>query len=309
MTARTSNAFLLSGALHVLGAGLLLLLTYSFQAEPEPPGKVFDLVAGEGDNYMATAAPALGSPGGIQFPRTELPQPKAQPPEPVVVEAPAPVPAPPPQKTQPAPAPVKEKAPSPMPTTAKAKEKATPAPKEPAVIPVKQLKQQVATAEANARLKAKRDAERAAKAAKDAAAKDARAKADAAKLANFERIDTKGIAKGVIGGSTANTTGGAGGKALTVEERDAADNYAAYLISELQKKLRETPGLDDGLRAEVQVRVLANGRLSDPKIVRSSRNDAFDQAVLRALRSISLPTRPKGFEEVQTFPVSTYARS
>lgn len=308
MTARTSNAFLLSGALHALGAGLLLLLTNPFKSEPEPQANIFELVAGEGDNYMATAAPALGSPGGIEFPRTPLPQPKAPAPEPVVKESPPPEPTPVPKKAEPTPA-VKEKAPSPMPTATKTKEKAPPAPKEPAITPVSKMKQQVAKAENKARQVVAKERTAAEKAAKEAATKAARDKANAAKLANFERIDTKGIAKGVVGGSTANTTGGAGGKALTVEERDATEAYAALLITRLQEYLRSQPGLDDGLRAEVEVRILADGRLSNPRIVVSSKDTAFDQAVLRALRSISLPARPKGFLEVQTFPVSTHARS
>jgi TonB family protein len=112
----------------------------------------------------------------------------------------------------------------------------------------------------------------------------------------------------VLGGSAENTKGGAGGKALTVDERSDVEAYTAMLISRLQEFLNDTPGLDDGLRAEVEVRVLSDGRLTGAKIVTSSKNQAFDQAILRAIRTIGMPARPKGLQEVLTIPFSTRAK-
>src|ERR1035438_7985405 len=64
MTARSPSAFALSTLLHASVAAVVLLgIFYSQHHAPERP-VIFDLVAGEGNNYMATQAPALGSPDG-----------------------------------------------------------------------------------------------------------------------------------------------------------------------------------------------------------------------------------------------------
>ena len=61
---RTSGAFFMSVILHGSVVAIMFMYAYAtgFFAEEKP--KVFELVAGAGDNYMATEAPALGSPGG-----------------------------------------------------------------------------------------------------------------------------------------------------------------------------------------------------------------------------------------------------
>ena len=93
------------------------------------------------------------------------------------------------------------------------------------------------------------------------------AKATPPKIA---KIDGVGIAKGVVGGSIANTKGGAGGNALTAPERSAAESYAAMLLQRLKEELDRTPGLDDGLRAEAEVHILADGRLTRARITKKS---------------------------------------
>ena len=70
-----SPAFMLSLTLHAAVVAVLLFLSYAASPGNKEKPQVFELVAGAGDNYMATAAPALGSPGGVKL---DLPAP-AQP--------------------------------------------------------------------------------------------------------------------------------------------------------------------------------------------------------------------------------------
>jgi colicin import membrane protein len=57
MTTHQSNAFLLSATLHGAMAVLILLFTYAVHERAKVPEKIFELVAGEGDNFRATIAP------------------------------------------------------------------------------------------------------------------------------------------------------------------------------------------------------------------------------------------------------------
>src|SRR5688572_11506316 len=92
MTDRPVSAFLLSTTLNSVVVGILLLLSYAANQQVKKMPRVLELVAGEGDNYMATAAPALGTPGGVKLDVPAPPAPKAEPVkvEPVKAE-PAPV--------------------------------------------------------------------------------------------------------------------------------------------------------------------------------------------------------------------------
>jgi len=103
-----SPAFALSLVLHGGVAALLLFFGYTASRQNKEAPKIFELVAGAGDNYLATEAPALGTPGGIKLdlPAPSKPEPKAEPvPEPPVAPEPSPItpapiekPAPPPPK-------------------------------------------------------------------------------------------------------------------------------------------------------------------------------------------------------------------
>lgn len=113
----------------------------------------------------------------------------------------------------------------------------------------------------------------------------------------------------MVGGSTANTTGGAGGTALTTPERNAVDAYVSALVQRLKDELDRTPGLDDGLIAEAEFHIMPDGRLTRGQITKSSGNEMFDRAVLRAIMAVRMAPRPKGLEEVQTVPFSTHAKN
>ena len=96
---RTNPAYLTSVFLH----GTLIVLAVAFVywrsiVKPDPVPTVFELVAGEGDDYGATEAPALGIPDGIKITVPEMPRPEPTPtvappePEPVIQAAPEPAP-------------------------------------------------------------------------------------------------------------------------------------------------------------------------------------------------------------------------
>src|SRR3569833_4023292 len=106
MTARSANSFLTSLLIHGLAVAGLFGYAYFLHNE-EPPTKIIELVAGEGDNFGATEAPALGSPDSkVNNPDAAAPaetSPIAPAPEPQPMEAVAPPPTAPAHPVQRAP--------------------------------------------------------------------------------------------------------------------------------------------------------------------------------------------------------------
>ena len=89
MSTRTNNAYFVSVTLHALFVGLMFFVAYETTDTKPMTAKVMELVAGEGNNYAATEAPALGIPGGIKVaiptpPSPPTPTPAAAPPDTVV---------------------------------------------------------------------------------------------------------------------------------------------------------------------------------------------------------------------------------
>lgn len=274
MTDRTPAALVTSLALHALVIALVWLFTYSLNQRAKEVPKIFELVAGEGTNYMATEAPALGTPGGVKvkIPPTPVPKPEA------------------PAKVEPTPV-----APEPTPITPAPPPKAVPTKTTPTKAPptktTRTPAQEIRRLVANADLRAKRAV------AKERAEDEKRAAA----AAKVQHIDAAGIAKGVVGGSTANREGGAGGKALTSTEGNAMERYESMLIAALRRALEEEkpPGLSESLIASVQFRVDADGTLSGVRITKPSGSSEFDEAVRKAFRRVgSIGKRPDGKSEV-----------
>lgn len=287
MTARSPSAFLLSAALHGALVALALLLAYVARTHVEDAPKVFELVAGEGDNYSALEAPAAGVPGGvkieIQAPPTPVPAPVTPVPPPPAPVVPVPV------EVQPEPAPTKAPVEKAKPTPAKPVE--TKAPDF-----AKQIKRRIIRSEskAKAEIKKEREAEqkRISKLEFDRMNK---AKAAAAGGGNpkVKRIDAEGIAGGVAGGSTNNKTGGAGGKALSRDDGDLMDAYFSLVKRRLKENLDKPPGLSDSISATAEFRIAADGSISGARILNSSGSAEFDRAVLDAIsRFRSIGTRP-----------------
>lgn len=296
MSATSPRAFLLSTTLHVGIAGLILLLSYAVHRREEPP-QVFELVAGEGDNYLAQEAPALGSEGAVKI---DIPEP---PPTPLIEPEPAPVvPAPP---TPPPVAPADPK----------------PAPKapDPAKDMAKSIRWQMIVADSKAKLEIKRaraaEAKRLAQEKKLAEKKEAeRKEAEKKRLTKEEfdrmnaakksaptktptpkvaKLDAEGIAKGVLGGSTKNREGGAGGKSLTASQARVLDAYFEMLKQRVRAQLVGLAGLDDSLSVTVVVNISASGVLSRARVKQSSGNDEFDRAVVGAFSRVDMPPHPE----------------
>jgi colicin import membrane protein len=274
-TRSTNNAFLLSATLHGTVVALVLLLSLSTCQQTRIEPRVLELVAGEGNNSSATVAPALGSDTKVKL--TLPPAPKVEP-TPEVIPAPQPVP-PPQNVVKPAPR----------------------APVEPKVPDIgKKLRNQVVRADSAVKMKLAR--ERVAeekRLAKEEADREKMAKAAAPP--KYTKIDAAGIAKGVVGGFTANNVGGAGGKALVSDEGGPLERYFSLLKQRLQEALNRPAGLSDTLVATVEFRIAANGTLSGVRIVKHSGSAEFDQAVLDAFATVgSIGARPDGKSDINT---------
>jgi colicin import membrane protein len=257
MRTQSPSAYGLSVLLH--GAVVLLIFFFSFAASSVPTDapKVFELVAGAGDNYGATVAPALGSVGGIKVP--------------AVPAAPRqPAPAAPASPIQPAP-------------------EALPAPSKPRKVPdlVADLKRVEARREARLEANYKK--------AQEAEAKRLAKQQAAAKVSH---IDAEGIREGVIGGSTENKEGGAGGTALTREEGSLLEAYFALLKARIKENHVPPEDVSDSLVAHVEFLVAADGEISQVRISESSGNAEFDRSVVEACRQTrSIGARPDGRSE------------
>ncbi len=283
MTDRSSSAFFTSVFLHAAFVAVIVLLAYTFNSmRPEVP-KTFELVAGEGDNYAATAAPALGSPDGIKVatPVAPVAAPEPTPPAPAVAEAvPAPLPVPVPAKTTVKPAPAK------------------PVDKASIAAAMKRAEMR-ATLRQEAKDRKAAEAEKRKQMTED----EFRKEHGAAKVAGV------GIMGGVVGGSIENKTGGAGGKALTREESSLLDAYFALLISRLKENFESVKPTDvsDKLTATAAFYVGMDGSIGNIRILHSSGNAEFDAAVLEAVRHThSIGPRPDHRGDEVSVPFSMH---
>ena len=266
MSAQSPGAFGLSALLHACAAGLVLFFSYAADRSDDDAPKILELVAGAGDNYAATAAPALGNAGAVK-------QPAPLPPDP----GPAAVPAPP----VPAASPI-QSAPEPA-----AKPKPTPKP----IDLVKDL--QRAEQRREKRLEAQYQKQKLAEQKREAAALAA---------SKVKHIDAEGIREGVVGGSTENKSGGAGGKALTREEASLMDLYFAKLKSEIKEAHVPPDGVADSLATRVEFFVAADGTVSQAHVIGSSGNGDFDRSVIQACEHAHLiGPRPDGRSDSVTF--------
>jgi len=268
MSAQSPGAYGMSVLLH--GAVVLLIGFFSYAASSvvQDSPKILELVAGAGDNYRATEAPALGSPGGIKL--------QAAPVTPAAKPEPAPIKAAPPEAAPTAPAR----------PTAPAKPAAT-APAKPVDL-VKSLN----------RVEQRRK-DRLEKKYKEQEAREELLRRQAeARAAKAARIDAEGIRDGVIGGSTANKVGGAGGKALTREEASELELYWSELLAKMKENHTPPEGVSDTLVARMEFFVAADGSLSHFRIVSPSGNHEFDRSVIEAgERTRSIGPRPDGRSE------------
>ena len=312
MSAHSPSSYALSLTVHGAAIALLLGVAWVFQSQAPKPVDIFELVAGVGDNYTATVAPALGTPTGteLKVPAVSIPAPMTLP----KIEEPAPTPPVPVPLPEP-PKPIPQAEPVP-PKAAPVKETTPTASAKPAILDTKRTTfQQDVKRLADKREKRKVDQFR-----KEQEAKAKREAAEAAKRMTEEefrkkygaqagakggtpkvaKVDGKGIANGVVGGSTANMQGGAGGTALSRQESSQMDAYFSLLLQLLQKAHVPPPGAGDRLVAGVSCHIAVDGTISDVRIARSSGNPEFDQSALDAFRKVVLPIRPDGRSDTVT---------
>ncbi|MDF3059590.1 MAG: protein TolA [Rariglobus sp.] len=290
---RTPGAIFASATLHAVLIGLIVW--FAWHNQPKEVPQIFELVAGEGDNFAATEAPALGVPGvKIDIPEAAAPSPspvESAPPEPEpspIMAAAEPVePVAPPVKTPPKPAPVEPKIPNMAKMVDRISDKR-------ATNIEKKFKKEQQAAEAAAAKEAALNAKRMTKAEFDRLnkGKSSPSQKPGTGPLSTKRIDTAGIAGGVAGGSTANKTGGAGGKALTRQDIELSEAYISLLVQRLREAHQRPEGLSDLLQAMVKFRLTSSGSVTNVTIIHSSGNTEFDQSVLAAFRRITLPPPP-----------------
>ena len=267
--AHSPGPYSLSLLLHGIAALVIVLPAFVFNdAGKNSATQIIELVAGPGDNYMATEAPALGGPGDIAIIPPPAERPRPAPPEPVAPSAS--VPATPPPGTPVIPPAPKPKAPP------KTTPKADPPPK--------------------AMTKADFDKLNAAKnknmPSSKVASNTARQPGATAKPIVAPKVG-KGLAAGVLGGT--GTGAGAGGTTLTAAERDQMGGYFALLAQRIREAQEQPEGLSNELVVSIETQVFANGAIGAVKVVRSSGNRAFDDSVLKAIRSVRpIGPRPDG---------------
>jgi len=248
MRPNSPSAIVTSLILHGFVAAIIFVTTVYLARSSKMEPVIFELVAGLPTAPDELVAPALGNttaPVKVTVPQVELPPDK---PEPVVQETvavPEPVVKTPPAKT----APVKPKSDLSL---------------------AKDLKKSARVSYQEYLKKHPTPKQSAASTVRQAA--------------KVPKIDTQGIVGGVRGGSTANTRGGGGGKAMTREESDQLSTYISLLIQELKKAHEPPSGVSDRLETKVTFDITASGAILNPRISKSSGNREFDESVLDAFR-------------------------
>jgi len=267
MQARTPSAFFFSVTLHGAVVAAIVALAYVVQYNTRPPIHVFELVAGPPTDLTATEAPALGNSDGTVEVKVNEPVAKH---EPVV--------APPTPPAPPAPAPPQAITPpvastAPLKTTVHA----------PSRTELKRMTYEQYVKKYGPPTKA-----RSATVAPGGRARPA------------PKIDVKGIAEGVLGGSS-RSKGGGGGRALTATQRSELEGYIARLVTALRQNHEKPPGVSDLLEADVQFFIAPDGTISRIHIARSSGNDAFDQSCIDAFRLVgTVGPKPDGKSDTWT---------
>lgn len=247
MRPNSPSAILTSVVLHGFVAALVVLTTlYVARSEKVAPA-IIELVAGPPTAPDALEAPALGNTTNP----VKMNVPKVElPPEKVEPQA---------QETPSVPEPVK----------------AEPAPVKPAKPDTSMVRQMNKQAKTSYKDWIKKNPIK-----PQAVASTAR------KPGKVQQVDVQGIAQGVRGGSTANTRGGGGGKAMTREETDQMTTYISFLVQALKQAYEAPSGVSDQLSAKVTFDLTASGAVLNARITKSSGNRDFDAAVLEAFSRV-----------------------
>ena len=229
-----------------------------------------------------SAVPQLAAPPAPE------PAPAPPPPEPPPPPAPVVQPAPPPPKAEPV-------LPDPQIAIAQAKAEREKIAREERAEREKIAREERAEREKTARAKAERERaekdrerkEREAQAKVDAKAKaDAEAKKAKAEEERLAQQRQKNLDRlmGQVGTSSGTTTGTA------AQSSGPSASYAGRLVAAIKPNIVFTDAISGNPAAEVEVRAGPNGSVIARRIVRSSGNKDWDEAVLRAIdRTATLP--------------------
>jgi colicin import membrane protein len=275
MHAKSPSSILVSLTIHAFVAALIFVTTV-YVAQQDKPPVIFELVAGPPTAPDELVAPALGNtatPVKLEVPKVEAPPPTPEPPAPEVSPSSEPESR---EETPPAPAPPKPAVAKPIATKAKVDTSIA-----------QEMKRQSKMSY------------------KDYIKKHPPPKpstgAPVQRTANVPRIDQQGIAGGVHGGSTANTRGGGGGKALTREEQSELNTYISFLLNALKEAHEPPPGVSDLMEAKVTFDITASGAILNPRISKSSGDRVFDESVIEAFRRVkSIGPTPNGKSDTWT---------
>jgi colicin import membrane protein len=261
MNPQSPGAYALSALIHGAVAAVILFFSYAASSVVKETPRIFELVAGAGDNYAATVAPALGGQGRVR---------------------------------------PSQAAPKPAPSPIQSAPETVQSPAKPAKPPdlVTELKRAEIRRELNLERKYQKEQEAEKKRISQEEFQKQQAAAKAA-TTKVSHIDAEGIKEGVIGGSQENKTGGAGGKALTREEGSEMEAYFSLLTSRIKENLAPPEGLTEDISARVEFYLAADGSRSGARITKSSGNAEFDRAVIEACeRTRSIGPRPDGRSEL-----------
>ncbi|MCA0239701.1 MAG: cell envelope integrity protein TolA [Proteobacteria bacterium] len=255
-------------------AALLLALTLAVQWRASAP----EAVTAE----LWSAVPQVAAPPAAPAP-TPTPAP-APPPAPVPKVQPAPPPPPPPRKVE------AETPPQPDPQIAIAKakaerEKAEKIERERAE-KERQRKEREAEAEAERKAKAKAEAARREQLQREQNEKE---KAEEARLAEQRKKNLERL----MGQAGAGSTGTPG--ATAAQSSGPSASYTGKLIAAIKPNIVFTDTVNGNPSAEVEVRAGPSGSILSRRLVRSSGNKDWDEAVLRAIdRTGNLPRDTDG---------------
>ncbi len=268
MQERAPTAFFFSVLLHGTVVAVIVGLAFYVHQRTRPAMQVFELVAGPPTDPTATEAPALGTPEGtveVKVNEPKVPTPPA--PREAVVAPPAPAAPVPPVAARPAPVTPPATATGEVKTTVHAPSK-------------RELR----------RMTYEQYVKRFGKPSKARPS----ASATTGRQRPAPKIDVKGIAEGVLGGSS-RSKGGGGGHALTAPQRSELEAYIARLVMALRQNHQKPPGLSDLLAADIEFFIAADGTISRVRVSRSSGNADFDQSCVDAFRQVgSVGPKPDG---------------
>jgi len=239
--------------------------------------------------------PQQAAPRAVEPPPPPSPEPTPAPPAPAPAPAPVPQPAPPPPPPQAA-------DPQADIATAQAKKKLEAERKAREAVALKEAALKKAAADKAAADKAA--AEKKAVADKAAAEKERQQKLaeqkreqqreaeekQASALAAQQREDQM---RRIMGQAAAS--GGALATGSAQQSSGPSPGYAGRLAARIKSNLVFTEAAPGNPRAEVEVRTMSDGTITATKLVKSSGNSAWDEAVLRAIeRTASLPRDTDG---------------